>query len=169
MWYCPVHCSSPRPFYFVHACGVRVVFVEHGVLAFASGQFAPKTIQLSVRFIHLRFVQFFLVSERCGRRKPGTRSNYFSFLFPDEPKGISCDTRYSWLACTAVLVFNNINSRTHNTQGHKGRQHTGQQQYVTNSRSAWPPALLRTNILLIIDFCNRSSTDNRVLLRSIYW
>ena len=28
----PVHCSSLRPFYFVHACGVRIVFVDHGAL-----------------------------------------------------------------------------------------------------------------------------------------
>ena len=33
------------------------------ILAFASRQFEPKTMDLSVRFIHSHFVQFFLVSE----------------------------------------------------------------------------------------------------------
>ena len=37
------------------------------LLAFASRQFAPKTMDLSVRFIRSYFVQFFLVSERSGR------------------------------------------------------------------------------------------------------
>ena len=67
----PVHCSSLRLFYFVHACGVRVVFVRQWkLLAFASRQFAPKTMDLSAPFIQSRFAQFFLVSVRSGRRKP---------------------------------------------------------------------------------------------------
>ena len=40
------------------------------LLPSASRQFAPKTMDLSVRFIPWHFVQFFLVSERSGRRKP---------------------------------------------------------------------------------------------------
>ena len=54
--------------YFVHACGVRVVFVDHGALA--SRQFALKSMDVSVRFIHSHFVQSFLVSERIGRSHP---------------------------------------------------------------------------------------------------
>ena len=42
------------------------------LLAFASHQFAPKTMALSVRLIYSHFVQFFLVSERSGWRKPPT-------------------------------------------------------------------------------------------------
>ena len=40
------------------------------LLAFASRQFAPKSMDLSARFIHSHFVKFFLVNERSGRRKP---------------------------------------------------------------------------------------------------
>ena len=37
----PVHCSSARPFYFVHACGVRVVFVDHGALGICKSPDCP--------------------------------------------------------------------------------------------------------------------------------
>ena len=40
------------------------------LLAFASRQFAPKIVDLSVCFINSHFVRFFLVSDRSGRRKP---------------------------------------------------------------------------------------------------
>ena len=40
------------------------------LFAFASRQFAPETMGLSVRGIHSHFVQFSLVNERSGRR-PG--------------------------------------------------------------------------------------------------
>ena len=39
-------------------------------LAFASRQFAPKTVDPSVRLISVNFVQFFLVSQGSGWRKP---------------------------------------------------------------------------------------------------
>ena len=50
------------------------------LLAFTSRQFAPKTMEdLSVRFIHSHFVQFPLVTERNGRRKPpAERSAYYT-------------------------------------------------------------------------------------------
>ena len=51
------------------------------LLAFASRQFAPKTMDLSVRFIHSHSVQFFLVSERSRRRKsPAERSALYYTL-----------------------------------------------------------------------------------------
>ena len=79
--WCDVACTPPlytalsiRPFYFVHACGVRVAFVDHvELLAFASRQCAPRTTDLSVRFIHSHSVQFFLVNERSGRRTEAAR------------------------------------------------------------------------------------------------
>ena len=40
------------------------------LLAFENHQFTRKTMDLSVRFMHSRYVQLFLVSERSGRRKP---------------------------------------------------------------------------------------------------
>ena len=40
------------------------------LLASASRQFTPKTMDLSVRFVHSHFVQFFLASDRNGRQKP---------------------------------------------------------------------------------------------------
>ena len=53
-----VHCSF-SPSYFVHACGVQVVSVDYMELsAFASRQFGPKTMDLSVRFFHSHFAQF---------------------------------------------------------------------------------------------------------------
>ena len=38
------------------------------LLACASRQFAPKTMNLAVHFIQSHFIQFFLVSERSGQR-----------------------------------------------------------------------------------------------------
>ena len=46
---------------YVHACGVRVVFLEHGAL-FASRQYAPKIAHLSVRFILILFYSSLLQS-----------------------------------------------------------------------------------------------------------
>ena len=47
------------------------------ILPLASRHFAPKTVDLSVRFIHSHFVQFFRVSERSERRKtPAERSAF---------------------------------------------------------------------------------------------
>ena len=40
------------------------------LLASASRWFAPKTVDLSVRFSHSHFVLFLFVNERSGRRKP---------------------------------------------------------------------------------------------------
>ena len=48
------------------------------LLAFASRQFAPKT--MDVRFIHSYLVQLSLVSERSGRREPpGKRSAWYTY------------------------------------------------------------------------------------------
>ena len=61
-----IHCSSLRPFfkYFVHACGVRLVFLEHGPPGHCKSSILQrKIVDLSVR---LSFVLFFLVSERSG-------------------------------------------------------------------------------------------------------
>ena len=75
-----VHCSSLRPFCFVHAWGVRVVFVDHealGILQVASLHLKPWASL--VDFIHSHFVQFFLVSERGRRRKlPAERSALYN-------------------------------------------------------------------------------------------
>ena len=60
-----------RPFYVVHTCGVRVIFGDHGALGICKSLVSPpKTVDLSVRFSHSHYVQFFFVSERSGRRKP---------------------------------------------------------------------------------------------------
>jgi len=54
---------SLRPFYFFHTCGVRVVLGGHGALGICNSprtKFAPKTVDLSVRFSHSHLVQLFL-------------------------------------------------------------------------------------------------------------
>ena len=57
------------------------------LLAFACQQFAPKIMDLSVRFIHSHFVQFFLVSGRSGRRKPpAERSALYRLTFVFVPQ-----------------------------------------------------------------------------------
>ena len=49
------------------------------LLAFASRQFAPKIVDLSVRFIRFFFFAiFFLVSERSGRWKPSAERSALS-------------------------------------------------------------------------------------------
>ena len=69
----PVHYSSSlRPFRFVHACAFLFPWTVE-LLAFASRLLAPRTMDLSVRFVHSHFVRFFLVSERSGR-PPAERS-----------------------------------------------------------------------------------------------
>ena len=44
------------------------------LLAFASRQFSPETMDLSVRFIRSHFGRFFLVSGRSGRRREAPRT-----------------------------------------------------------------------------------------------
>ena len=60
---------SLRPFYFAQPAASGEYSWSMELLAFATRQFAPKTMDLSVRFTHI-FVLFFFVSERSGRRKP---------------------------------------------------------------------------------------------------
>ena len=50
------------------------------LLASASRQFTPKTMDLSVRFVHSHFVQFFLASDRNGRQKPLAERSALSIL-----------------------------------------------------------------------------------------
>ena len=54
--------------YFVHACGLRVFFLEHGALG--SRQFAPKIVAMSVRFIHFLSI---LPCERACRAAEAAR------------------------------------------------------------------------------------------------
>ena len=74
----PVHRSSHRPFYFVHAAASGLCSWTMERLAFAGRRLAHKTMDLSVRCIRSHFVQLFLtiVSERNGRRRkpPAERS-----------------------------------------------------------------------------------------------
>ena len=59
------------------------------LLAFASRQFAPKIVDLSVRFIRFFFFAiFFLVSERSGRWKPPAEGRaLYCFLLYMEARG----------------------------------------------------------------------------------
>ena len=56
-------CNCRREHYFLESLPVFFfAFLE--LLTFASRQFAPKIVDLSVRLLHSRFVPFFLVSDR---------------------------------------------------------------------------------------------------------
>ena len=67
----PGHCSFSPSFLF-RPCMRRPGCLRGPweLLAFASRQFAPKTVGHSVRFIRSHFGRFLLVSGRNGRRKP---------------------------------------------------------------------------------------------------
>ena len=51
--------------YSVHACGVRVVILEHGALAICKSSLCTEN-RGPLRPLHSRFVLFFLVSERVA-------------------------------------------------------------------------------------------------------
>ena len=51
------------------------------LLAFASRQFTPKTIDLSIRFIRSHIVQSFLVNERTGRPRIEAPCTFFFLSF----------------------------------------------------------------------------------------
>ena len=72
----PVHCSVSPPVLIIR---ISSMHAASGLFSWtewrswhlqASPQFAPKAVDLSVRFIHEHFVQFSLESERSGLRKP---------------------------------------------------------------------------------------------------
>ena len=72
-WCCVARCTLLflfRPFYFVHACGVRVVLEDHATfLHLQVASLHLKTVDLSVRFIHSRFVQSFLAEAARGAKR----------------------------------------------------------------------------------------------------
>ena len=61
------------------------------LLAFASRQFAPKIVDMSVRFFRILFL--FFVNERSGRLPPpAERSTLYVFI--DFLNSLAADTRY---------------------------------------------------------------------------
>ena len=57
----------------MHACGVRVVFLEHGPLGICKSSFCTY-LWTYARFINLVFFYSFLISERSGRKPPAERT-----------------------------------------------------------------------------------------------
>ena len=62
--FCRYTALSLRPFYFVHTCGVRVVFGDHRALGICKSLVCTESHgPLSLRFRHSHAVQIFLVSD----------------------------------------------------------------------------------------------------------
>ena len=59
----------PVPLYFVHACSVRHVFVDHGALGICKSSVCTQN-RGPLCPPHSHFVQFLFVRKRSGRRKP---------------------------------------------------------------------------------------------------
>ena len=75
-WWCdarrvrPYTALSLLPFFFVHTCGVRVVFGDHGAVDICKSLVCTENHGPLCAVQLFAFCYFYFVSERSGRRKP---------------------------------------------------------------------------------------------------
>ena len=90
---------------YVHACGVRVVFLEHEALGICKSP----VLHLKGRAIYHIFhsVPFFLVSERSGLDRPLTRAPYIPDIVP-----------FAYQPCLVLAAVFPPNSHSEYARGH---------------------------------------------------